>query len=168
MNIFVTDTCPTISAINLPDILVRKMIVETAQLLSGAHIVLDDNKVAYKLTHKNHPSAKWVRASDSNYRWAFKHLEALCREYQHRFGKVHKTELVALSELESIPKNISKSPLGGFAMAMPDNFKLLGIHDETRAYKAYLLAKFENWQTRTDKKCIVPTWTNRDKPDWVV
>lgn len=53
-------------------------------------------------------------------------------------------------------------------MAMPDNFKLLGIHDETRAYKAYLLAKFENWQTRTDKKCIVPTWTNRDKPDWVV
>lgn len=52
MNIFVTDTCPTISAINLPDILVRKMIVETAQLLSGAHILLDDNKVAYKLTHK--------------------------------------------------------------------------------------------------------------------
>ena len=44
---------------------VVKMILETAQMLSTAHRVLDGDKLAdekklYKKVHVNHPSTKWV------------------------------------------------------------------------------------------------------------
>ena len=41
MNLFTTSANPTISAIDLPDKLVVKMILETAQLLSTAHYEVD-------------------------------------------------------------------------------------------------------------------------------
>ena len=43
MNIFASDACAIQSARNLPDILVNKMCLESAQLLSTAHIVIDGN-----------------------------------------------------------------------------------------------------------------------------
>jgi hypothetical protein len=70
---------------------VVKMIVETAQLLSTAHHVLDgDNAIKgiYKKTHANHPSAIWTRESISNYLWLKDHGLALLNEYALRYHKL--------------------------------------------------------------------------------
>jgi hypothetical protein len=70
---------------------VVKMIVESAQLLSTAHHVLDgDNAVKgiYKKTHANHPSAVWTRESIGNYMWLRDHALALLNEYGLRYHKL--------------------------------------------------------------------------------
>ena len=105
-----------------------KMILETAQLLSTAHRVLDgvetveqkyvdgslparwrnvkrwklsDNRenLLYSATHINHPSAEWVRQSVANYMWLSNLLVELCKEYTYRYGKVHKCERDGLVKL---------------------------------------------------------------------
>ena len=68
MNIFYLDRNPVVAAQMMCDKHVVKMILESAQILSTAHRVLDgdehaDNVGMYKMTHKNHPSTIWVRAN---------------------------------------------------------------------------------------------------------
>ena len=69
MNFFYLDDCPRRAAENMCDQHVVKMILETAQLLSTAHVELDGDQVAYKATHKNHPSA--VTAYNKYYEFKF-------------------------------------------------------------------------------------------------
>ena len=62
MNIFYLHPDPVVCAAHHGDKHVVKMILETAQLLSTAHRILDGDDHAnwhgmYKATHKNHPSA---------------------------------------------------------------------------------------------------------------
>jgi hypothetical protein len=164
MNIFVSHTCPKISAQNLPNILVNKMIIESAQILSTAHSVLDGCQVGYKPTHTNHPSCKWARSTSSNYKWLYEHFKALCEEYTFRTGKVHKTsELLAV--LCNQPNSIKIGELELFAMCMPEGFQKLGIFDQTIAYRAYLVEKFSEWACR--EKPIKVTWGLGARPDWV-
>ena len=71
MNIFAVHEDPRMAALELPDKLVPKMIVESAQMLSTAHRVLDGDEKAdmlhlYKKAYENHPSTIWVR-QDNNH-----------------------------------------------------------------------------------------------------
>lgn len=92
MNIFYTSNCPKESAKYLDNKRVVKMCLETAQLLSTALRVNGYNgDLAYKITHKNHPSTKWVCSSRSNFEWLVEHFKALCFEYTDRYGKIHKS-----------------------------------------------------------------------------
>lgn len=137
MNIFVLDRDPVLAARAHCDTHVVKMVLETAQLLSTAHVgpelrylendgggwYLQDtrgyyaNRV-YAPTHENHPCAVWVREAPGNYRWACSLLEALLYEYQRRYGdaagKRHKTWAV-LPHLRVLPL-----PLRERAKADPD------------------------------------------------
>ena len=110
-----------------------KMILESAQLLSTAHRVLDgvqyidassgrkikrwrldDDRegILYSATHVNHPSAVWARQSNNNYNWLWCYLYEHCKEYTRRYGKVHKIEQDGLLErLKTPPNNI---PVGHF------------------------------------------------------
>lgn len=164
MNIFVSDQCPIKSAHNLPNILVNKMIIESAQMLSTAHHSLDDIQVGYKPTHHNHPSAVWCRSTSANYQWLYAHFKALCSEYTFRTGKIHKTSEL-LSVLDKLPCNIKKAELEPFAMCMDDEYKRLGIFDQTVAYREYLKAKFAEWGCR--EKPISVSWGLRNQPEWV-
>ena len=67
MNLFYLHRDPVEAARMQCDRHVVKMILETAQMLSTAHIELDGIQVAYKATHKNHPSTVWVRSSAAAY-----------------------------------------------------------------------------------------------------
>lgn len=164
MNIFVTSQCPVKSAQEHCTVHF-KMCVELGQLLSTAHFELDGEIFGYKPTHKSHPSAKWVRECSGNYQWAYDHFKALCDEYTFRTGKVHKSsELLCL--LGKLPVKIEIGEKTSFAMAMPDKYKLLGIFDQTVAYKAYLNDKYKEWQQR--EKPIKVCWGARGKPDWVI
>ena len=159
MNIFYLDRNPKIAAQMHCDKHVVKMILESAQMLSTAHRVLDGDEHAnnagmYKMAHKNHPSTIWVRANSKNYEWLWEHMEALMKEYTHRYGKHHATERL-IHYLWEFPKNISHGD-GGFTdppQCMPDHSK---GDDAVSAYQTYYILE----------KSDFATWKRRDMPEW--
>lgn len=169
MNIFVTDSRPLICAEQHCDVHLRNMIVETAQILSTAHVELDGIQVAYKSTHKNDPSCVWVRSDYKNYRWTSALLYFLLKEYKGRFGKEHKTSQ-HFAALATPPRNITGSRINSkgfmspenFVMAMPEEFKQESV--ET-SYRDYLNTKFAEWRSR--ERPMKVEWTNRPVPGWV-
>lgn len=118
MNIFYLDTNPVLAAQYSVDSHCVKMILETAQLLSTAHHILDGEEAPlgiYKSTHKNHPSAVWARSSDANYEWLYLHYLALLDEYTFRYGKNHKSGELQRT-LANLPRNI---PIAKFTQPPP-------------------------------------------------
>lgn len=162
MNIFTTDSCPIVSAQSLCDIHVNKMILESAQLLSTAHFVLDGEHKGYKATHKNHPCAIWSRKNSGNYEWLWNHFKALSDEFTFRTGKVHKSSSL-LETLKSPPKNIANDVVSIDFMCMPDEHKkTLNVHSN---YQRYISVKYKEWLSRD--KPIVAKYTKRNKPEWL-
>lgn len=139
---------------------VVKMILESAQLLSNAHHMLDGDQVIkpiYKLTHKNHPSAIWVRTSKAHYVWLWELLRSLCKEYTFRYGKVHKVEREdLLTILKEPPGNIPDVGwLTDPTPAMPDQYK---VDTAVQSYRNYYMG---------DKRGFA-VWKNRPQPTWYV
>jgi hypothetical protein len=141
MNIFYLDRDPKISAQAMTDKHVVKMIVESAQLLSTAHHILDKEfamRKIYKSTHANHPSAVWVRESLHHYRWLFDHFLHLCDEYTIRYKKRHKTDKELSELLSFLPQNIKDNGFTQPPQAMPPIY-----HNENSvyAYRQYYLSE---------------------------
>ena len=180
MNIFYLHPDPKICAEMHVDKHCVKMILETAQLLSTAHRILDgiedmglsqtgrkkkvwrlpDNRdlVLYSATHTNHPSAIWCRQSSENYRWLHNLLVELVVEYNYRYGKVHKCQAIGLVDtLSLLPKNI---PIGAFTEptpAMPDQYKVPG--NSLKSYHNYYNGEKQrmfSWKARP-----VPEFINK-------
>ena len=106
MNVFYLDESPEVAAtLHLYPKHVVKMTLEYAQLLSTAHRLLrevPEESPLYKATHKNHPSAVWVRESASHYTWVYRCMVALGEHYTKKTGKTHLT-LTKLGELLKEP-----------------------------------------------------------------
>lgn len=145
MNIFYLSRDPHEAARLQCDRHVVKMILETAQLLSTAHNELDGGQIAYKSTHKNHPSAVWVRQSYHNYRWLWRHLEALGEQYRRRYGRVHKTIQNHSEALWWSPDNIPDGEFTDPPQCMPDECKR---DDAVLAYQVYYNHKADDWDAR--------------------
>jgi hypothetical protein len=159
VNIFYLDRDPVVAAQMMCDKHVVKMILESAQMLSTAHRVLDGDEHAnnvgmYKMTHKNHPSTIWVRANYENYDWLHEHMEALMTEYTYRYGKHHATERLIHSLWEH-PKNITHGYFTDPPQCMPDNCK--SAVSTITAYRTYYIVE----------KLGFATWKRRTKPEWV-
>ena len=157
MNIFVLDNDPYQAAQYHCDKHVVKMILETAQLLCTAHRELDgDDNVdpdLYRKTHKNHPSAKWVRESNNNYNWTWCLLDGLCKEYTLRYGKTHLTETKLLNKLQQLPHNIHIGYKTTQPQCMPDEYKGDNTVD---AYRKYYIGSKSNFAK----------WKNTPRPEW--
>ncbi len=143
MNLFYLDSNPHDAARMQCDKHVVKMILETAQMLSTAHLELDGVQVAYKATHKNHPSTVWVRSSADAYRWALKHMYELGLEYTRRYGKVHKTIREHLEALSVLPSNIDRD--AGFVEPPQCMYDECKRDDTVLAYQLYYNAKADEW-----------------------
>ena len=155
MNIFAVSDDPRLAALELPDKLIPKMIVESAQMLSTAHRVLDgderaDAKGLYKKAYENHPSCVWVREDAMNYWWLWMHALTLCQEYRWRFTDeggigVHKTETV-IHALQELPLNIPANKdtnwevLQDLPLCMPDQYKTENGYEQptTQAYQKFV------------------------------
>lgn len=184
MNIFAIDSDPIIAAKFYCDKHVISQIKEISQILSTAHRVLDGNKCIglspggnkqiqfthpenklYKATHINHPSGVWVRSGVEQYNWAKTHLNALCKEYTYRYGKIHKTELDGLVEFlcNNVPKNIKNNKFTLPTPAMPDYCIIPG--DVVSSYRKYYILEKRNiatWSGKINSRPI-PTWfLNKD------
>ena len=177
INIFYLDKDQYACARDHLDKHVVKMILEYAQLLSTAHRVLDgvvtegvsttgrkrksyviddsrENRL-YAATHVNHPSAIWVRKSRENYLWLTNMLMILCKEYTHRYGKIHKVERDGLCWLlKNVPTNIGAEGWSEPTTAMPEDYKVPG--DAITSYRNYYLKD----------KVRIARWTNRSMPNW--
>lgn len=177
MNIFYLDSRPDVAARAMCDKHVVKMILETAQLLSTAHRILDGkeqtivspiskrrkkiwvlpderNEILYSATHVNHPCAKWTRETNNNYNWLYCHFMTLLVEYTYRYGKQHKCEeLKAL--LSNPPHNIEIGYLKPLPLAMPDEYKI--PNDPVGSYRNYY--KYA--------KAHLLKYTRRDRPHWL-
>lgn len=174
MNIFHLHTSPEISAEMMCDKHVVKMILETAQLLSTAHRVLDGeliikegkkhryhpslDEVLYKSTHENHPSAIWVRESKSNYEWLFEHFHFLNKEYRLRSKRSKISDHLSYDKLSGIlqfnPVNIPDIGLTKFKECMPDDCKL---DNPVMSYRNYYIKH----------KSYFAKWSEiRGTPDW--
>jgi hypothetical protein len=157
-----------------------KMILEYAQLLSTAHRIHDgeeyidassgrrirrwrlDNpqleSTLFKASHINHPSAIWCRKNVQNYMWLAELLEQTCKEYTHRYGKVHSVERSGLMQMlkNNFPKNL---PIGEFTEptpAMPDYCKV--VNDSIKSYRNYYI----------NEKSRMAVWKNRPTPEWYI
>ena len=152
MNIFFLDFDTKKCAQYHCDKHVVKMILETAQLLCGAHWVIG-NEAPYKLSHKNHPCAIWTRTSLSNYIYLCDLGLELCKEYTYRYGKRHKSQDVIEWCLINKP-NIHDVDFTSPPLAMGDEFKI--ENNVIESYRNYY---------REGKKLIV-SWKNRVIPSW--
>jgi hypothetical protein len=179
MNIFYLDRDPVVAAQLQCDKHVVKMIVETAQLLSTAHRMLDGvletrlsksnrkqkyyalnnglEDVVYKACHHNHPSAIWTRESNNNYNWLYCHFVALCDEYTHRYGKIHMTDTKLRDVLKTPPRNIPITYMTPIKLAMGSNPECIDNSDPVGSYRNY-------YKTKKDRFAMV--WTKRNKPTW--
>lgn len=152
------------------------MILESAQLLSTAHRMLDgqltegksktgrnvkrwilnDNRenYIYQAGHVNHPSAVWTRSSIDHYRYLYDLMYFLIEEYKYRYdGKDHKCETL-LSWLLNAPENIPIISWEEPPQAMPDECKVPG--SSVQAYRNYYMMHkrdFANWKRRGQ-----PSW----------
>ena len=128
MNVFFLDNNAKLAAQYQCDRHVVKMILETAQLLSTAHREIDgdtwaDANFLYKSTHKNHPSAVWIRTSAQHYMWGYEHMIHLGEEYRYRYGKAHKTIEKLGRILKRWPDNLRSSGFVQPHQCMPDDYK---------------------------------------------
>jgi hypothetical protein len=140
---------------------VVKMCIEYAQLLSTAHRILDnnENEILYKKTHTNHPCSIWVRDSIENYSMVYELFVKLCKEYQYRYGKVHKTFERLGEYLKDAPKNIPKVSETPFKIAISEdsecrkkvlNFNQLDVISKYRNYYIYDKQHILKWSKRVD------------------
>lgn len=156
-----------------------KMIVESAQMLSTAHRMLDGaatkrpsksgkrvisywehptlEHVLYRAVHTNHPCTAWTCESEENYLWHYRHWLALCKEYIYRYNKVHKTQVLLEAVLRATPINISQIPRTPFRLAMKDYPELYKLNDPVEAYRRFYVTK---------QKRFKMVWTKRQPPAW--
>lgn len=152
------------------------MILETAQLLSTAHRVLDGiesvdtssgrkkkvyklnderDSILYSATHINHPSAVWARQAVENYNWLVDHLFALSDEYTYRYGRYHLTMKKMALTIQSPPLNLKEWDMTPMPSCMDEQYK---IGDDP-------IANYRNYYKYG--KASMHNWKNRQAPEWI-
>lgn len=179
MNIFYLNENPDLCAKEHLDKHSSKMCVEYAQILSTAHRVLDGhiwfgrstngrkvaryfhpnsimNQELYKAAHINHPSTKWARESLANYCWLYDLWIALCKEYEHRYERVHESYRKLEMPLMLTPDNIPDEPFTQPPPAMKEYPQCIVEGDSIASYRNYY------WEAKRP----FARWTKRTKPVW--
>jgi len=163
MNIFAISPEPNECSRALDDVRLRKMVLETAQLLSTAIRINNPqckiiNEI-YKPTHINHPCAKWARESVDNILWLTNLGLEYSAEYFFRFKKDHKSCFV-IQKCAWYVIYFPKTPQTPFPNCT--DFK-----DEPNVFEAYKKHLNKKW-ARDKAFGRAPTWTRRDPPDFYV
>jgi len=159
MNIFYVHKDPAHAAICLPDKLVVKMPLESAQMLCTAHRLLSgdeycDERGIYLKAYMNHPCTIWARETSQNYLWLYYHFVALCKEYETRYDRQHLSYVKLNDFLCQLPLGIPDAGLTTMPQAMPDEYK---NDDPVKAYRDYVVNEktYAKWNK-------IPT----RQPDW--
>jgi len=93
----------------------------------------------YRQTHLNHPSAVWVRHSEENYTWLYRHAKELLNEARRRFGseKVHASEeIIHFCFINRDKILFTSSGFTEIPKCVPDVYKSVKI-DVVATYRMY-------------------------------
>ena len=144
MNIFYLGN-PQISAQELCDKHVVKMITESAQMLCATHWckadTLDKVKMLkaaglFRPAHISHPSTIWTRETNEQYLWHYELYCEMCKEYTRRYGKIHGSSKF-IGVLNNPPEDLGtgwREP----PQCMPEQYK---CEDTIQAYRNYYIAE---------------------------
>lgn len=180
MNIFILDEDPRIAASMHCDKHVPKMVLESAQMLSTAHRMLDGVETKrrsrsgktmskyfmlsdvrehhlYNAVHFNHPCTVWTRESTQNYLWHYELFIALCDEYTKRYGKLHLTDRSLREHLKPTPNNIPDIEMTPFRLAMKSNPECMNESAPVESYRKFYMTKQERFKME---------WKNAQTPYW--
>jgi hypothetical protein len=160
MNIFYINEDPIVAARELADDHIRKMQIESAQMLCTTFWHYG-HWAPYKKAHYNHPSTKWTRQSIHHVDWLLNHGFEICSEFKKRYGKTHATENVL--EWVRVNKHLldGKIPTTEFIpppQCMPEEYKL---PDTIEAYKKFYIedkigVKGLSWKKLNNKPSWIP------------
>ena len=181
MNIFILSECPIEAAQLQCDKHINKMVVESAQMLSTAHRMIDGHveklpsksgkrlvshyihpnseldNILYKAVHHYHPCTTWTMQTSSNYEWHYQHFVALAQEFTYRYEKQHRSYILLKDVLKNSPKNIPIGPQTDWPLAMKDFPECMFMGEAVRSYRAF-------YQTKQERFKMV--WSKRPVPDW--
>ena len=180
MNLFYLDNNIKQSCEALADVHLRKMPLESVQMLcsyvylrlySKTHPLISfrkniDFKNQYKAmtglylpTHINHPVNIWIRQTDANTLYMLKYTEQLFRSYSARFKKEHGSYSVFKVCKDVIMGiiNTNDTNFTPVSQCMPDNYKST---NPVEAYRQYYKSK-----KITSKIKLV--WSSISEPDWI-
>lgn len=173
MNIFYVDDDPITAAHCLNDTHVRKMIIESAQMLANCYTGLQLSQApktqkgtVRKYSYTDHPCSKWVMANYTHFTWLLKHSIELAAEYAWRFEKLHFTSSFLVWCCHNTPR-IPKEPVFYEPPFIKGKFgKLVPIlpnrgMDIVEAYREYYNTKIYDRAGRR-----IDVWTRRPKPEW--
>lgn len=160
MNVFPVSSDPIASAREFADRHVQSQLGETTAALAGA---LD------KLNGRAAPSALsvWAASHEVAYSWLWVHLDALHREYAHRFNEPHPSAAMVDQLADQHPAGRKVRALA--LMEDPPSFprsklgreKLEHLDDQDCA-RQLLAWKYSTWTARGRPA----VWTNRPQPAW--
>lgn len=162
MNIFFLDSNIEKCAQYHVDKHVVKQRLELAQLACTAHHILGDietSKIPYKPTHKNHPSAIWVRESLFNYMYVVNLGLELCKEMRHRFNTPHQKTEEVLLWLKENPIQVKDLFITKPKLAVGE--KIIEIDD----YWNYAVDNYRNYYNETKQHLF--KWSKRETPYWI-
>ena len=179
MNIFVLDKDPMKAAMMMCDKHIPKMIIESAQMLSTVHRMLDGTPIKrrsksgktmqtyytfgdirddlyYLAVHKYHPCTTWTAESLQNYNWHYYHFVSMAKEFKFRRGKEHITFKKLGRILAAPPINIKDIGLTEFVQAMTHYPECMVPGDAVQAYRNYYhkAKPFAKWEWGRE----APTW----------
>ena len=179
MNIFVLDKDPAKAAMMMCDKHIPKMIIESAQMLSTVHRMLDGTPIKrrsksgktmqtyytfgdirddlyYLAVHKYHPCTTWTAESLQNYNWHYYHFVSMAKEFKFRRGKEHITFEKLGPILAAPPINIKDIGLTEFVKAMTHYPECMVPGDAVQAYRNYYhkAKPFAKWEWGRE----APTW----------
>lgn len=173
MNIFYLHHDPRICARHHYDKHVNKMILETAQLLCWAyykpngkrHKEVPKSMYLYKYvkSHYNHPCTVWARKTWGNWRWLSILGLYLCKEYTHRFRKIHKTQSLILNLILLNPKDLGILPNNPKITSRPQCF---GPYEKECTIPKKPKAAYRKYY-RIGKKHL-QKYTNRPYPKYLI
>ena len=159
MQLFVLDYDPEKAAVSLCDVHLRKMCLETAQILSGvlrlrSLFPADTMPGVYNI---HHPVIRALRESDFRLGYVLTYNAALHGEYFYRFGKLHKySALCPAYRILFFPDGIKKdlTPDWGFARSFknfsPSSTELFTAFREYYCHKKTILGNFWSYTGRCE------------------
>ena len=179
MNVFYLDIDPAIAAAYHCDAHLSKMQLESAQLLSAA--LLTDNDVSaelgassdlklYKLSHRHHPSVKWLSTKIDNYAWLLQLTAGLSDEWLLRGHQPHRSYTeISQPIAEAFAAHLPKQPqvtlvpfcAGAWTEQLTDN-KWCSPEAAVLLYRSYYMLekhRLLKWRNSVAGVSRVPAWS---------
>ena len=164
MNRFIIDHHPDAIAQSLCDQHIVKMPLEEAQMLCTSvwHHAPDYAEACelYKPVHQKHPCTLWAMETRANYTFAFKLYDAMLRDYNWRYDKIHG----ASKHSEALYKGIMFIPPK--EEGMTPHPQCFSGHDELKTDEKYPIMAYRAFYA-VDKLKFARYSKGREMPVWL-